>query len=88
MADFAWALSRMARIGDRQVVDKTGLDGNYDFTLTFDRNPVPPDATDAPPRLGPDIFSAVQEQLGLKLQSAKAPVQFLVIDHVELPSAN
>ena len=88
MADFAWALSRMARIGDRQVVDNTGLEGSYDFTLTFDRNPVPPAGTDAPPRLGPDVFSAVQEQLGLKLGSAKAPVRFLVIDHVERPSAN
>ena len=88
MADFAWALSRMARIGDRQVVDNTGLEGNYDFTLTFDRSPVPPAGTDAPPRLGPDIFSAVQRQLGLKLESAKALVRFLVIDHVEKPSAN
>jgi uncharacterized protein (TIGR03435 family) len=88
MADFAWALSRMAQIGDRQVVDNTGLEGNYDFTLTFDRNPVPPAGTDTPPRLGPDIFSAVKQQLGLKLEPAKAPVRFLVIDHVERPSAN
>jgi len=88
MADFAWALSRMAGIGDRQVVDNTGLDGHYDFTLTFDRNPVSPAGTDALPRLGPDVFSAVKEQLGLKLESAKAPVRFLVIDHVERPSAN
>ena len=87
LADFAWALSRMAGVGDRQVVDNTGLDGNYDFTLTFDRNPVPPAGTDAQPRLGPDIFSAVKA-LGLKLESAKAPVRFLVIDHVERPSAN
>jgi uncharacterized protein (TIGR03435 family) len=88
MADFAWALSRMRWIGDRQVVDNTGLEGNYDFTLSFDRNPVPPTATDGPPRLGPDIFSAVQEQLGLKLESGRAPVQFLVVDHAEKPSAN
>jgi uncharacterized protein (TIGR03435 family) len=88
MADFAWALSRRAGIGDRQVVDNTGLDGHYDFMLTFDRNPVPSAGTDALPRLGPDIFSAVKEQLGLKLESAKALLRFLVIDHVERPSAN
>ena len=87
MADFAWALSRMAGIGDRQVVDNTGLDGHYDFTLTFDRNPVPPAGTDASARL-PDILSALKEQLGLKLESGRAPVRFLVIDHVERPSAN
>ena len=44
--------------------------------------------TGALARLGPDIFSAVQEQVGLKLESAEAPVRFLVIDHVERPSAN
>jgi uncharacterized protein (TIGR03435 family) len=88
MADFVWALSRMAGIGDRLVVDNTGLDAHYDFTLTFDRNPVPPAGTEALPRLGPDIFSAVKEQLGLRLESAKASVRFLVIDHVERPSAN
>jgi uncharacterized protein (TIGR03435 family) len=88
MADFAWALLRMAQVGDRPAVDNTGLEGNYDFTLAFDRNPVPPAGTDAPPRLGPDIFSAVKEQLGLKLEPAKAPVRFLVIDRVERPSAN
>ena len=88
MADFAWALSRMSRVGDRQVIDKTGLEGHYDFTLNFDRNPTRPAGMDGPPRLGPDIFSAVQEQLGLKLESARAPVRFLVIDHVERPSAN
>jgi uncharacterized protein (TIGR03435 family) len=88
MPDFAWALSRMARIGDRQVVDNTGLEGNYDFTLTFDRNPTPPAGTETPASLGPDIFYAMQRQLGLKLEPARAPVRFLVIDHVERPSAN
>lgn len=87
MADFAWALSRMRRIGDRPVVDNTGLKESYDFTLAFDRNPVPPSGTDDP-LPGPDVFSAVQEQLGLKLEPAKAPVRILVIDHAERASAN
>jgi uncharacterized protein (TIGR03435 family) len=78
MPDFAWALSRMAGIGDRVVVDDTGLKGNYDFELTFGRN----DPEE------PSIFSAVQGQLGLKLESKKAPVEFLIIDHVETPSDN
>jgi uncharacterized protein (TIGR03435 family) len=78
MPDFAWALSRMAGIGDRVVIDDTGLKGNYDFDLTFGRN--------SPGE--PSIFSALQEQLGLKLESRKAPVEFLIIDHVETPSDN
>jgi uncharacterized protein (TIGR03435 family) len=87
MTDFAWALSLISQI-DRQVIDITGIEGHYDFTLAFEPNPVPPAGTDVPPRLGPDIFSAVREQLGLKLESARASIRFLVIDHVERPSAN
>jgi uncharacterized protein (TIGR03435 family) len=87
MADFVWALSLISRI-ETQIIDNTGIEGHYDFTLAFDPNPVPPVGTDAPPHLRPDIFSAVREQLGLKLEPARVPVQFLVIDHVERPSAN
>lgn len=80
MADFAWALSRMAAIGDRVVVDQTGLKGAYEFELRFER--------ESPESLGPSIFEAVQEQLGLKLVSTRAPVEFLVVDHVEKPGEN
>jgi uncharacterized protein (TIGR03435 family) len=73
----------------RIVVDKTGLEGAYDFTLTWtpDQMPQrPPGAPEMPidPN-GPSIFTAVQEQLGLKLDSQKGPVSVLVIDHVEHP---
>jgi uncharacterized protein (TIGR03435 family) len=85
MPDFAWALSRMAGIGDRIIVDNTGLKGNYDFELLFERDTP---SQGAAPNLGPSIFSALQEQLGLKLESKKAPVDFLVIDHIEKPSEN
>jgi uncharacterized protein (TIGR03435 family) len=69
---------------DRTVRNKTGLTGRYDFQLRWTPDGVVTGATDAPP----DLFTAIQEQLGLKLQAAKGPVKTLVIDHVELPSAN
>ncbi len=83
----------------RTLVDKTGLTGRYDFELHWtpdDASALPPRAADgsqpsAPPPSsdsGPSIFTAIQEQLGLKLESAKGPVPVLVIDHIELPSAN
>ncbi len=80
MRDFGWALSRAAGIGDRVVVDETGLTGGYDFELTFERDNGPAAGAEAG---GPSIFSAVQEQLGLKLEAKKAPVEFVVIEHVE-----
>jgi uncharacterized protein (TIGR03435 family) len=86
----------------RTVLDQTGLKGNYDFTLKWTPDPsmggtggmmvAPPGggpAPDAPPPPdpnGPSIFTAVQEQLGLKLQSTKGPVEIIVIEHVEKPS--
>ncbi len=69
------------------VVNKTGLTGNYDFTLTWAPEPRPgmpanPDAA------GPSLFTALEEQLGLKLQPVKAPVDTLIIDHLYQPSGN
>ncbi|HEY4359083.1 MAG TPA: TIGR03435 family protein [Acidobacteriaceae bacterium] len=66
------------------VVDKSGMAGSYDFDLHFDTrdNPTAPESSD------PDLFTAVQEQLGLKLQSTHASVPVLVVDHVERPTAN
>jgi bla regulator protein blaR1 len=71
----------------RQVVDKTGVSGRFPVHLTFipDVAAVPDDTRNPD---GPSIFTAVQEQLGLKLDSAKGPVDVLVIDHVERPSEN
>jgi uncharacterized protein (TIGR03435 family) len=68
---------------DRPVVDMTGLDGFFDFTLDW----MPEDIeSDAPP--GPSLFTALEEQTGLKLEARKSKVDFLVIDHVEKPSEN
>ncbi len=82
----------------RTVVDKTGLTGNYDFTLQWTPDDAPPptpgadggaphndSTTDA---VGPSLFTAVQEQLGLKLESSKGTADVIVIDHIDLPSEN
>lgn len=73
----------------RYVVDRTGLTGNWDFELTFQpelRGPVPP-GVEPPPvdPNAPSLFTAIQEQLGLKLESTKGPVEVLVVEAVERP---
>ena len=80
------------------VQDKTGLTGNYDFTLKYwlklirtgpDGTPDPQSAAAASePAGGPSLFTAIQQQLGLKLDSTKGPLQIVVIDHIEKPSEN
>jgi uncharacterized protein (TIGR03435 family) len=70
---------RLSPIAGRVVVDRTGLTGKYDFDLKWAQDP----SADA---AGPSIFTALQEQLGLKLESARGPVEVLVIDHVERPT--
>lgn len=65
---------------DQAVIDRTGLDGAFDFELQFSRLP----STERPD--APSIFTAVQEQLGLKLEPARGPVQFLLIDKVGQPT--
>jgi uncharacterized protein (TIGR03435 family) len=80
---------------DKPVVDQSGLSEKYDFTLTFTLDPAqalrlggaPPAAADNPDA-APDVFAAFQQQLGLKLESTKAPVDVMVIDRVEKPSEN
>jgi uncharacterized protein (TIGR03435 family) len=67
------------------VANQTGLEGTFDFTLDYDADQTGSGATD-PPK--PSIFTAVQEQLGLKLESTKAPVEMLIIDRIERPVAN
>lgn len=65
----------------RYVMDRTGLDGKYDFALNWS-----PDQT-ADSNL-PSLFTAIREQAGLRLQSAKGPMPVLVIDHIEKPTDN
>lgn len=93
MADFAQLMQ--GAVLDRPVVDQTGLSGRFDFTLNWTPDefqfsglgvkPSPPtDKPDAPP----DLYTAIQQQIGLKIDSTRAPVDILVIDRVEKPSAN
>lgn len=66
---------------DRPVVDATGLAGNFEWVVTYSR-PGNPQADH------PDIFTAFQDQLGLKIESRQAPLEVLVVDSVELPTEN
>jgi uncharacterized protein (TIGR03435 family) len=72
----------------RDVVDKTGLSGVFDLDLTFATEPVTPFITQLPRGDAPALLTALPEQLGLKLVSAKGAVDVLVIDHIERPSEN
>jgi uncharacterized protein (TIGR03435 family) len=86
--EFSHWLSHFDELGNHVVVNATGLTGNYDFVLSgvgmgsIEGNH---EAADEPTT---SIFTALQEQLGLKLEPRKAPVEVLVVDHAEQPSAN
>jgi uncharacterized protein (TIGR03435 family) len=90
MAQFASTLQRA--VLDRPVLDKTNLSGRYDFDLEWT-----PDDTqfggNLPPVLPenaekPDLFAALQQQLGLRLDSSRAPIDGIVIDSVQKPTEN
>jgi uncharacterized protein (TIGR03435 family) len=79
----------------RKVIDQTGLQGKFDFTLQWSQEKQTPltDSNQGPAALssdssGPSIFTALQEQLGLKLESSKGPVQVLIIESAEKPTEN
>jgi uncharacterized protein (TIGR03435 family) len=76
-------------LGGRAVVDQTGLTGAFDFQLTWRRpQPVVADAGQAGAADQPPLFTAIQEQLGLKLVPTKGQVEVIVVDHIERPSPN
>jgi uncharacterized protein (TIGR03435 family) len=91
MQYLSWWLGQQLHEDKRPVIDKTGLDGNYDFTLAFapelppniPRESLPPEVQNLP-----SIFDALKEQLGLKLEPQKGPIEYYIIDHVERPSPN
>ena len=81
-------LSHFDEVGNRLVIDETGLKGRYDFVLSgVTMGPNAANAS-APEDSTTSIFTALREQLGLKLEPRKAPVEILVIDHAERPSPN
>jgi uncharacterized protein (TIGR03435 family) len=93
MADFTGLMQEA--VLDRPVLDQTGITGRYDFTLLWTPDdsqfagmgvkiPPPTDTANAPPNL----YTAIQEQIGLKLEATKAPADVMVVDHVEKPSEN
>jgi uncharacterized protein (TIGR03435 family) len=84
MATLAANIARSVR---RSVIDKTGLTGTYDLHLEWTDAPLN-DVANPDTFNRPSIFSAVTEQLGLKLESTKGPVEVIVIDRIERPSAN
>jgi uncharacterized protein (TIGR03435 family) len=90
MAQFAGLLERLLR---RKVVDATGLNGAYDIRLEFssDQLPVAVPTAEIPaarPRDGLSLFTALQDQLGLRLTSEQGPVDVIVIESAQLPSPN
>jgi uncharacterized protein (TIGR03435 family) len=89
MADFVSVLQRA--ILDRPVVDKTALTGRYDFNLEWapDESQFGGDVGAAPSDAPvPPFFTAIQQQLGLRLEATRGPIETIVVDHAERPSAN
>lgn len=83
MPQIASALSTMDRSVDRPVIDHTGLEGRYDFFLEWGGgSPDPADLS------GTTFLQALRDQLGIKLEAAKAPLQIPIIDHIERPADN
>jgi uncharacterized protein (TIGR03435 family) len=96
MAQLARLLTQQV---DRNVLDKTGLTGNYDFMLKWtpdpsqpfmgvNSSPAPDNAPSVESSESSSIFPAIQEQLGLKLEPQSAPMEILVVDHVEQLAEN
>ena len=86
-AVLARRLSGVAGVG-RQVVDVTGDAGRYDFALRWSPPQTQAERDSAAADAGPSLFTAIQEQLGLRLESRRAPVRVLIVDRLERPTPN
>ena len=87
LADF---LSWMPEVGSRKVVDQTGIEGTFDLKLrwSWEQSPEAGGPAQTVRLDAPSMFTAVQEQLGLRLQATKGPLDYLVVEHLEQPSEN
>jgi uncharacterized protein (TIGR03435 family) len=72
----------------RTVIDETALKGTFDVRLKWARDPRPGETLDPADTNAPSVFDAIQEQLGLKLESGRGPVEYMVVDQAERPSQN
>jgi uncharacterized protein (TIGR03435 family) len=89
MSDLARSLASEPEIAGRPVVDKAGLIDGYDFTLRWTPDDSSFGATRADPNAQwPTLFTALEEQLGLKLIAQKQPIDVIVVDSVEMPGEN
>ena len=82
-ADGGGGANAFGRCGPR-LIDKTGLTGNYELTLRYSGQVV--NGAERPAEELPSIFTAVQEQLGLKLEADRAPLQLVVVERIERPT--
>jgi uncharacterized protein (TIGR03435 family) len=93
LSDLARTLATFPAVR-RRVIDRTGLTGQFDFDLewtpmvTSSASAAPGLPNDGPSETGPNVFTALQEQLGLRLESTKETIAVLVIDSVNQPSPN
>jgi uncharacterized protein (TIGR03435 family) len=78
----------LARSTGRVVIDKTSLQGNFTFTLKFSSDDTASDPNAVTSDASVSVFTALKEQLGLELKPGRGPVDVLVIDHIEQPTAN
>ena len=94
IAQFAESLSQLTNTGsslNRMIVDRTGLEGTYNLTLRFTPDNIPPVSVPGVPPVdpnGPSVFTALQEQLGLKLDSSTGKVDVVVVDSAARPTPN
>jgi uncharacterized protein (TIGR03435 family) len=92
MRIIANSFSSLPSLGiDRPVMDKTGLLGTFDYIIELTpqiNGPLPPGSTFQPDPNGPTFLEALTDQLGLKLESTTGPVDYVIVDHIEEPSAN
>jgi uncharacterized protein (TIGR03435 family) len=91
---FVSVLSMQSELGGRTVLDKTGLQAHYSFTFQWTPENLAASGAQSADRAsssessGPSLFTALREQLGLRLESTKAPVDTIVIEHIERPTEN